>query len=254
MFSPRVSDCVAGLYSATFSSGIINQAGVGGRRVEDVYSFVKQVRTWRRHVEVQHRESPLLSLSLQHRSLVGVVVQYSQSRLDNFTGLIYQDSLSHLYLNLTLAGASGTITGQVFTSSFTQSVQVHLPRSSLSSPVNTTRRVRLTGLDCDNGLVTVSLRPLGQPDRSLTRELPCVAENLRMWRSVINSSVPVAGVVDTSCLHCQAAWLYWLDPSHWLDTGWSTVRALALVITLIVPIIALVILCKICKLCCKCCE
>ena len=31
---------------------------------------------------------------------VGVVVQYSSSHLADFTGLLYQDSLSHLHLNL----------------------------------------------------------------------------------------------------------------------------------------------------------
>ena len=41
-------------------------------------------------MEVEHGESPLLALTLQHRSRVGVVVQYSASRLEDFTGLLYQ--------------------------------------------------------------------------------------------------------------------------------------------------------------------
>ena len=38
------------------------------------HSFAAGVRIWRRHVEVEHGESPLLALSLQHRNRVGVVV------------------------------------------------------------------------------------------------------------------------------------------------------------------------------------
>ena len=45
------------------------------------YSFAAGVRIWRRHVEIEHGESPLLALSLQHRNRVGVVVQYSASQL-----------------------------------------------------------------------------------------------------------------------------------------------------------------------------
>ena len=87
------------------------------------------VRVWRRHAELLHRESPLLTLTLQHRTKVsvvmvigmcmigmnmmvtmmikmtkmiqvGVVVQYSSSQLTDFTGLLFQDSLSHRHLNL----------------------------------------------------------------------------------------------------------------------------------------------------------
>ena len=78
------------------------------------------MRVWRRHAELLHRESPLLTLTLQHRTKVrmmmmvilvlimamrtqvGVVVQYSSSQLTDFTGLLYQDSLSHRHLNLRL--------------------------------------------------------------------------------------------------------------------------------------------------------
>ena len=46
-------------------------------------------------------------------SQVGVVVQFSSSRLSDFTGVLYQDSASHLHLNLTLFEAAGTITGVI---------------------------------------------------------------------------------------------------------------------------------------------
>ena len=44
---------------------------------------------------------------------VGVVVQYSASRLRDFTGVLEQREHSHTHLNLTLVGAAGTITGTV---------------------------------------------------------------------------------------------------------------------------------------------
>ena len=40
------------------------------RKVDDMYSFIKSVKIWRRHVEVTHRTSPLLLLTMQHRSEV----------------------------------------------------------------------------------------------------------------------------------------------------------------------------------------
>ena len=62
---------------------------------------------------MEHGESPLVSVTLQHRSKVGVVVQFSGSHLQDFTGLLYQDTHSHLQLNLSLVEAAGTISGQV---------------------------------------------------------------------------------------------------------------------------------------------
>ena len=58
--------------------GEIDRSSVSGRDVRADYSFVAGVRVWRRHVEVEHRESPLLGLSLQHRTRVQYsAVQYS---------------------------------------------------------------------------------------------------------------------------------------------------------------------------------
>lgn len=42
----------------------------GARRIEDMYSFIKKVSIRQRHVEVTHRESPLLVMTMQHRSRV----------------------------------------------------------------------------------------------------------------------------------------------------------------------------------------
>ncbi len=67
-FSPQIADCAAGVYTASFPSGRLNSEEAGGRPVQELYPFVSGARVWRRHVELEHRESPLLSLSLQHRS------------------------------------------------------------------------------------------------------------------------------------------------------------------------------------------
>ena len=112
-FSPEVDNCASGEYRATFKSGKINQLDVGGRPVQELFPFIKNLRVWRRHVEMEHRESPLLSLSLQHRSRVGVVVQSSTSHLANFSGFLYQDQFSHLHLNLSIVNATGTLSGLV---------------------------------------------------------------------------------------------------------------------------------------------
>ena len=62
-------------------SGEIDKGRIEGRDVREDFSFASEVRIWRRHVEVEHGESPLLSLTLQHRNRVGVVVQFSASQL-----------------------------------------------------------------------------------------------------------------------------------------------------------------------------
>ena len=66
---------------AFLSSGEIDKGRLEARDVREDHSFAAGVRIWRRHVEVEHRESPLLALTLQHRNRVGVVVQYSASAL-----------------------------------------------------------------------------------------------------------------------------------------------------------------------------
>ena len=67
-FSPTIGDCAGGSYTASFRSGRLNSEDAGGRPVQELFPFVSGARVWRRHVELEHRESPLLSLSLQHRS------------------------------------------------------------------------------------------------------------------------------------------------------------------------------------------
>ena len=69
-FSPQITDCAGGVYTASFSSGRLNSEEAGGRPVQELYPFVSGARVWRRHVELEHKESPLLSLSLQHRFFI----------------------------------------------------------------------------------------------------------------------------------------------------------------------------------------
>ena len=40
------------------------------QRVESIHPFIQIVKIWRRHVEITHRESPLLILTMQHQSKV----------------------------------------------------------------------------------------------------------------------------------------------------------------------------------------
>ena len=93
-FTPQVDNCARGHHVGYFAANVkIDQTHLQqGRPLQQLYPFVSGVRIWRRHVELEHGESPLLSLTLQHRSRVGVVVQYSASHLADFTGVMYQVS------------------------------------------------------------------------------------------------------------------------------------------------------------------
>ena len=183
-FVPTVENCADGRYGGTFTKGVeVDRLLVDGlgqkRRLTDVYPFIGDIRVWRRHVEMEHKESPLLALTLQHRSKVGVVVQYSSSHLSDFTGLLYQDSFSHLHLNLSLFQASGTITGVISGSRTSQSILLRLPLH----PSNATRQVKLSAIQCRAGQVRVSLRPLSLQNLTITKHLPCVMENMRTRRN-----------------------------------------------------------------------
>ena len=79
------------LTGVSLCSGEIDKGGLEGRDVREDHSWVDRVRIWRRHLEVEHRESPLLALTLQHRNRVGVVVQYSASQLQVRINLSQQE-------------------------------------------------------------------------------------------------------------------------------------------------------------------
>ena len=272
-FSPQVESCAGGRHRGTFASSVkIDEAELGGgqgRPLHHLYPFVGGVRVWRRHVEVEHRESPLLGLSLQHRSRVGVVVQYSASRLRDFTGVLVQQEHSHTHLNLTLVGAAGTITGSLASSALgpapgpapqpapQQSLLLRLPLL----PGNSSHQLKLTAVaPCSRGQVRVSLKPLGGEGEAavITKLLPCVSHSMRTFRSTashpltIPDTAAAAGARDCG-VTCVSSWLYWLDPGHWLDTIWPQSRILISVILLVIIIIILTLVCKIMLAICKCC-
>ena len=60
---------IAFQFTNRFLAPAINQLAAA-RRVQDVYPFIKGLKAWRRHVEITHRESPLLVLTMQHKSKV----------------------------------------------------------------------------------------------------------------------------------------------------------------------------------------
>ena len=68
----------------------MDQSDIRGRDVSHEFPFISQVHTWHRHVEVDHSQSPVLSLTLQHSSKVGVTVTQSPSHVQSFTGVLYQ--------------------------------------------------------------------------------------------------------------------------------------------------------------------
>ena len=68
----------------------MDQSDIRGRDVSHEFPFISQVHTWHRHVEVDHSQSPVLSLTLQHSSKVGVTVTQSPSHVHSFSGVLYQ--------------------------------------------------------------------------------------------------------------------------------------------------------------------
>ena len=252
LFSPVVENCADGKYSGSFVSGEIDRLDIGGRRLTEEFPFLTDVHVWRRHVEMEHRESPLLALTLQHRSRVGVVVQYSSSSLSDFTGLLYQDSFSHLHLNLSLIQASGTINGIITGAHSSQSIRLRL---SLQSS-NSTHQVKLTATECLASQVTVTLRPLSLDNLTISKQIPCMAEDMRMFRSTDGTVQPVDGGpgVVADCISCSGAWLHWLDPQQWLDTVWPQTRIVIVVTMVCLGIILAVFLCKVIRLLCQCCT
>ena len=248
-FLPTVESCAEGRYYGSFASGEIDKPDIGGARVTEEFPFISDIHVWRRHVEMEHKESPLLGLTIQHRSKVEVVVQYSSSHLSDFTGLLYQDSFSHLHLNLSLFKASGTITGVISGARSSQSIQLRLPHR----PSNLTRQVKLSATNCRAGQVRVTLRPLSLRNESITKLLPCVAQNLRSFRSTPDMKWPVGASAVADCLSCGSAWLHWLHPGHWLETAWPQTRVVIVLTMAVMGILLIIVTCKCVRGVCKCC-
>ena len=96
-------------------------------------------------------QSPVLAITLQHRSKVSVTVQESPSSIKNFTAILYQDVSSHFHLNLTLMGGAGTVTGLLTDSQgASQSVSVVVG----SREGNTSHTVTVTNnIQCEDNMV-----------------------------------------------------------------------------------------------------
>ena len=253
-YTPKVEHCTKGLHKGTFHHGIEIDTPLGRRRKSDVteaYSFIKKVHVRERHVEMYHKSSPLLSLSLQHRHSVGVVAESSGSNLDDFTGLLYQDNNSHLYLNLSLLQASGTITGVVSGFRSSQSILLNLPLI----PSNVTRQVKVTAVECRAGQVLVNLRPLRHSHLTISKQLPCISETLRSFRSTSFSKLLVSdrSSLSLDCLSCGRVWLYWLNPDTWLDPTWPQARLVILATMFCIALVILAIMCRLTALICRCC-
>ena len=252
LFSPSVESCSDGKYSGSFSSGEIDRHDIGGRKLTEEFPFLVDVHVWRRHVEMEHKESPLLALTLQHRSRVGVVVQYSSSHLSDFTGILYQDSFSHLHLNLSLVQASGTINGIIIGAYSTQSIRLRLSQHIS----NTTHQVKLTATDCLANQVTVTLRSESIENKTITKQIPCISENMRTFHAKSGTFKPIdtgLGLV-ADCLSCSDSWLHWLDPQQWMDTFWPHTRVVILITMISLGIILTLLLCKVTRLFCQCCT
>ena len=89
-FTPTVDNCAGVEVRGHFPGVNIDKTDIGGRHVTQEYPFISRVRIWRRHVELDHSQSPVVSLTLQHRTRVGVTVQQSPSHISSFTGVLYQ--------------------------------------------------------------------------------------------------------------------------------------------------------------------
>ena len=248
-FVPSVTNCVNGAITGHFTTAIINKSGLEGRDVTQDYSFISDVRVWRRHVELEHGQSPLLSLTLQHRSRVGVVVQYSASSLSDFTGVLYQDAVSNHFLNLTLLEAAGSITGDIIGSESNQTFIIRLaPRVG-----NYSHQVSVSPTECSNGQVMVTVRPMSLTNLTITKQLPCISHNMRTFRSTPTQMLTISGDQpwsDQCGLTCVSSWLYWLDPAHWMQNVWPQSRVFIMIILIIVFLAMLFIIFRICSCCC----
>ena len=89
-FSPTVTNCYNADIDGHFPGAAIDKTEVGGRSVTEEFPFISRVHTWQRHVELDHAQSPVLSLTLQHSHRVGVTVKQSESHVKDFSGVLYQ--------------------------------------------------------------------------------------------------------------------------------------------------------------------
>lgn len=259
-FTPKVESCANQRYSGKITGGKVNLAGgLGGYILTEKHPFVSRLSVHERHVEMYYRDSPLLSLTLQHKTAVDLVMRYHGSQVKDFTGLLYQDKASHLHLNLTLFEASGTLSGSVIgIEEIPQTILIRLP----IKVSNSSHQIKLGAMECLSGQVTVKVRPLSLKKLTLTKQLPCVMEGMRRFTNSdkhLSEGLPwqqqgisiVAGSAS-DCLSCGAAWLQWLDPEHWMEAGWSSTRAVIAFCMVLSILMFLFMLTKVIR--CFCCR
>lgn len=70
-FKVQAENCADNNYKYQFFRGFLDENQLdGARRIEEMFPFVEKASIRRRHVEVTHRESPLLVMTMQHRNRV----------------------------------------------------------------------------------------------------------------------------------------------------------------------------------------
>ena len=107
-----------------------------------------------------------------------------------------------------------------------------------------------------NGQVMVTMRPMSLTNLTVNKQLPCISQNMRTFRSTPTQMLTISGDQpwsDQCGLTCVSSWLYWLDPGHWMQNFWPQTRIVIFIIILVVLIISLSIVCKMILAVCKCC-
>ena len=105
--------------------------------------------------------------------------------------------------------------------------------------------------------IEVSLKPLSNHNKTITKQLPCISHNMRTFRAspahqlTINTDSHWSS--DTCGLHCISSWLYWLDPGHWMENIWPQSRIVIFIILLVIFIIVLSIIIRMIYAVLKCC-
>jgi len=262
-FHIRTDDCIHNLNTFQFTSQLLASSDTqlkSARRVADIYPFIKKLKIWRRHVEVSHKESPLLALTMQHQSKVDVTMRFEESALEDFRGQLVVDTNSNIMLNLTLFNGKGSLNGQVHGFNTSQAIQVLIPSNS---PSQFTQALRLgEAVTCipPKGQVRVTLHPFGQKSSEISRMIPCLEDGLRKFRHIEDSgNTPANALSPQDYTTGGHSWMDFINPLTWVaDSGLyfdnSTSKIVILVITSVVALLTFVCLIKCCLCIKKCCS
>ncbi|XP_040568877.1 cell fusion protein aff-1 [Lepeophtheirus salmonis] len=250
-FDVEMLNCMDNSYRTEFSTPYINDNQLtNAQRIESMFPFIQSVQVWRRTVEIVHRESPLLVLTLQHRNKVGVVMQYHESTLDNFEGYVLLDSHSNQFLCLNMSGARGSIRGTVSSQHSEQQLVISTTVKNNGS-AQTSKRIKLRGgLLCDrNQKVMVILSP-SDSNKKIKKLLPCLEDGLQDFDSYLSKVSSKSISTYRDCPNCSDSWKYWINPFSWGTNIWSTTRILLTTVTLVIILSLIIIVVRI--MCCIC--